>query len=372
MQLRWDTCLTLTDTDRDEFFAEYLDQAGRSCLLIGGAGFDPRAAHVAKYFGSFQRAKMRGIFIREERKLPQPQLGKLADENRGSIGGHLKGNAVFAKLNMFESDVPVGGRKMLEILSKERFEEITDIILDISALSCSVFFPVTRYLLEVCAKAAKAKRSLHLHLLTMEEPQVDRQIRGIPGESVSHLHGFRGDQSMDAGAQKPLLWIPVLAPGTGEILRRVYTYLSRDTNQTPIDVCPIIPFPCHDPRMPDLLICEFRDLLVKWGADFRSLLYAAESDPLDAYRAICEICSARHTTFKALGGSSVVLTPVGNKLLAVGAMLAAIEKDLKVVMVESVGYNEGSGLTDNGSPLRLNHLWLFGPREEQLCHPGIV
>jgi hypothetical protein len=373
MQLRWDSCLRLANSECEDFFADYLDRAERNCLLIGGAGFDPRAAHVAEYFGQFRRAKVRGLFIREERKLAQPQLGKLADKNQQLIGEHLKGNAVFPKLNMFESDIPVGGRKMLQMLSQERFEEVTDIILDISALSCSVFFPVTRYLLAVCTRAAQGQRSLHLHLLTMEEPQVDHQIQGIPGDSVSPIHGFRAEESMDAGAQKPLLWIPVLAPGTGEVLRRVHTYLSRDTTQTPIDVGPIIPFPSHDPRMPDRLICEFRDLLAKWGTDFRSLLYAAESDPLDAYRTICQICSNRHKTFHDLGGSSVVLTPVGNKLLAVGAMLAAIEKNLKVVIIESVGYNEQAArLANNKGPVDLNHLWLFGPKDEQEARGGTL
>ena len=129
-----------------------------------------------------------------------------------------------------------------------------------------------------------------------------------------------------------------LSPGHRDPLSKIYQFIQR--TETPIDVCPIVPFPGSDPRLPDRLVEEYREHLITWRADHRDFLYAAESDPLDSYRAISWLCAMRDDIFRALGGSQVVLSPLGNKILSVGALLAAIERKLPVVMVESVGYDE--------------------------------
>ena len=135
----------------------------------------------------------------------------------------------------------------------------------------------------------------------------------------------------------------------------------------PIDVCPIVPFPGHNPRSPDNLIFEFREALEKWRTDWRNLLYAAESDALDAYRTICSIHSSRSRIFAGLGGSTIVLSPVGNKMLAVGAMLAAMENNLPVALVESLGYDEEVLTTSRHSQNahEFKHLWLSGEAYEE-------
>jgi hypothetical protein len=114
--------------------------------------------------------------------------------------------------------------------------------------------------------------------------------------------------------------------------------------------------------MADKLAEEYREMFGQWKTDTRNLLYAAESDPLDAYRTICSVCAARERTFRNLSGSTVVLSPVGNKLLAVGVMLAAVERDLPVALVESVGYDEDMGAITSSAPhdVAIQHIWLAG------------
>ncbi len=112
--------------------------------------------------------------------------------------------------------------------------------------------------------------------------------------------------------------------------------------------------------MPDRLVEEFQEQLTVWRADLRNIFYAAESDPLDAYRAISELCELRRLLFENLGGSRTILSPLGNKMLAVGTMLAAIEFNIPVAMVESVGYEEEAEVAATCSPSALKHLWLCG------------
>ncbi len=360
MNLKWNSCVSLLGQDCEEFSTDYLDRKNRRCLIIGGAGFDPRTVVVARRFSKFINAPVRGIFFREERNMDQDRLRKLADENQAAIAKMFE--ARFPIISIFADGItPVGGRQAVAELHKENYDGITDIVLDISALSTGVMFPITRMLMEKCERSIQAGKKINLHLFTIESPGVDHKIRGIPCESVTLMHGFRGDGSLESNASKAVLWLPMLAPGAQATLKKIYNTLSSRPT-IPIDVCPIVPFPGHDPRMPDKLVVEFKDEFVRWHTDYRNFLYAAESDPLDAYRAICSIHATRQKIFDPLGGSFLVLSPVGNKLLAVGAMLAAIENNLPVYMVESVGYDEDAAdltVPDIGD-IQINALWLCG------------
>ena len=360
MSLKWDSCVSLLGQDCEDFVTDYLDQKNRRCLIIGGSGFDPRTTVVARRFGKFVNASVCGVFFREERIMDQNRLRTLADANQTVIAEMFE--ARFPNISIFaEGITPVGGRQAVSELNNVKYEGLTDIILDISALSTGLIFPITRMLLERCEQSIHLGHKINLHLLTIESPGVDHKIRGIPCESVTFMHGFRGDGSLESNASKSVLWLPTLAPGAQATLKKIYNTLSSRPT-IPIDVCPIIPFPGHDPRMPDKLIVEFQDEFVRWHTDYRNLLYAAESDPLDAYRAICAIHASRQKIFEPLVGSFLVLSPIGNKLLAVGAMLAAIENNLPVYMVESVGYDEDAAdlSIPNVADNKINAMWLCG------------
>lgn len=360
MNLKWNTCVSMLGNECEAFITDYLDQPTRNVLVLGGSGFDPRTTVVARRLSLFKKASVRGLFFREERIMDQERLRKLADEHQEKITSLVKSE--FVTISVFaEGITPVGGRNAVAAIAKCNLNDITDIVLDISAMSTGVIFPVTRMLLEYCEQFRKNRKIVNLHLFTIESPRVDHKIRGIPSEAATLMHGFRGDGSFESTPTQAILWLPTLAPGAQPTLRKIYNTLSSYPT-IPIDVCPIIPFPGHDSRMPDKLIYEFKDEMTRWHTDSRNLLYAAESDPLDAYRTISSIHASRSKIFDSLGGSLIVLSPVGNKLLAVGAMLAAIQNNLPVFMVESVGYDEDAADLSFPDPSasKINTLWLFG------------
>jgi hypothetical protein len=356
MKLRWDPCVVQDAVEFRAFLPEYLDRAGRYCLIIGGAGFDPRATLVPEKFSALKKCKIDGIFFREERLLDQPLLRSHADNIEKAIRSLLP-SSIFPKIDIFSDAVTaVGGRRALDVIRSVGFDSYTDIFVDISALSCGVFFSIISFLISICDSARDPRFSVHV--LVAEQPEFDYHIRGIPADAASMLHGFKGSQSLDASENATILWIPTLSPGHRSSLGKIHSFIQR--RETPIDVCPIVPFPGSDPRLPDRLVEEYREDLFRWSADHRDFLYAAQSDPLDSYRAISALCTMRDNIFGNLGGSQVVLSPLGNKMLSVGILLAAIEKNLPVVVVESIGYDEGLPEGKKIDDMTLKHVWLYG------------
>jgi hypothetical protein len=53
-----------------------------------------------------------------------------------------------------------------------------------------------------------------------------------------------------------------------------------------------------------------------------------------------------------------VLSPLGTKAMAMGALLSALERDLPIVYVEALRYNIKPTVPDK--PYGLIHLWLTG------------
>lgn len=354
MKPRWDPCVVQNSAEFDGFVAGYLNQAARKVLLIGGAGFDPRARESARRIASCKACQLDAVFFREERLMDQPLLRPRADNAQLELAKILP-QATFSRIEIIPDGVTaIGGRRAVIELSKRDLATYTDVFVDISALSCGVYFSLVAFFVAQCQRHAH----LNLHLLVAEQPNFDHKINGIPSDKAAMLHGFKGEQSLDSNEEQALLWIPTLAPGNPSLLSKVYQFIHR--KDTPIDVCPIMPFPGVDPRMPDRLYEEYNENLRTWNVDDRNFLYAAESDPLDAYRAIHQLVAERTKLFAALGGSQVVLSPLGNKMLSVGAMLAAIDLNLPVAMVESVGYDEQSDAGTACDGVELTHLWLCG------------
>jgi hypothetical protein len=152
------------------------------------------------------------------------------------------------------------------------------------------------------------------------------------------------------------LRIPQLAQGQRAVLERLHTYVN------PHDVCPILPFPAHHPRLADRLIEYYQqEFESSWEVDDSAIVYAAEHNPLDLYRTVLRIDETRKRIFEAFGNSLIVLSPIGNKTLALGALMAAIERDLPVAYVETVAYTaDWSSIPQQpASQGEIVHLWLY-------------
>jgi hypothetical protein len=276
-----------------------------------------------------------------------------------------------ADVAVFEADGAVGlGRRVVELLRGIDISSYTDIVIDFSALSIGSSFPIARLLLARLeaedtgaheGKGTGARPSadgrINLHAMVTARTTTDERILPSPSAVVGPVHGFQGRFGLDETARAAKMWIPQLRFGQQGILGRLYDYLEPD------DVVPVLPFPAHDPRLGDRLIehyaTEFED---RWSVDARSIVYADETSPLDFYRTVLRIDDGRHPVFASTGGSLLILSPMGSKVLALGAMMAAAERDLPVIYVEALGYSAElpEDTEEAYSSSDVVHVWLFG------------
>ena len=348
---RWDPCVAHHADEVNEFLYHYFSRSDRKVVLVAGAGFDPRSCAVATRL-SDTATRVRALLIKENRpNPPQEQLDR-AEANAKALLAALPDQQV-VPIEIFGSDgAVVGGRNIIAILSRHCFDGVTDVIVDISALSVGTSFPIIRYFVE---RIGCGKEAANLHLLIAHNPRLDADILSIASDLPGYVHGFRGSSTLFDTADAARLWLPQLAKGRRSALGRLYDFIE------PHDTCPILPFPASDPRLGDALAEEYlTELESTWSVDTRNIVYADEGDPLDLYRTILRLDDLRQPVFAETGGSMLVLSPLGNKVMALGALMAALERDLPIVHLESIGYELKARVPMEVDNPNLIHVWLEG------------
>lgn len=360
----WDPCIVHRGDEVETFIAEYFGQVDRKALLVAGAGFDPRACIVANRLGrTASHSHMRTLLVKEQRPNPRPHHVERADANTRALRASVR-EAHIEAIQIFGSDgAVVGGRNVIKALGQQRFEGLTDIVVDISALSVGTSFPIIRYLAKMLAGK---QATVNLHVFVAHDPEMDAAIRPISSDAPGYVHGFRGGSTLSTAVDVARLWLPQLATGRRAAVRRLYDFVD------PHDTCPILPFPASDPRLGDVLAEEYLPLLeTSWGIDTRDIVYADEGDPLDLYRTILNLDDLRRPVFEQSGGSTLVLSPLGSKVMALGALMAALERDLPVAYLEAFDYNVETGTPADTDSCTLIHIWLEGdvyPRSRKDCY----
>ena len=346
-----------------DFIRGHFSQKQRSCLLVAGAGFDPRSATVAGLLADAVQGtegrRLHALFVRERRPNPGADLLARGDRHAEQLRTLVPGaDMVDVEVLSPDDGAVVGGHRAVQAMRDKgvaRLEGVTDIVLDMSALSIGISFPVARFLLQACETAG---RMIEFHVIVASHPQLDAAITSVPNDAVDPIRGFSGAIDLAESTEEPKIWLPHLSPGRNSALQ-----LIRDKLQGPVDVCPVLPLSQRDPRAADRLIAEFEsELSADWEVDPRNLVYAIEDDPLDLYRTISSIHRRRTRVFSQVTRSHVILSPSGNKLLAIGSLMAALEYDLPVRYVEAVSYEVDWSKVAEVDPAasRLVHVWLHG------------
>jgi len=354
---RWDLAITHRADECVEFVKDYFDQEDRNILLIAGAGFDPRATILAETLGALTKSTLRAALIKEIRRgSADEDLHALATENLERLTAALPAHEILS-IEIFSADGSVsGGRAAARAVSTLDLTEVTDIVVDVSALSIGVSFPIIRWVLDF---PARAQWNLNVHLFVAHQPALDDRIVATPSDTPVPVHGFDGRLRLSSENQQiARLWLPQLAKGRASALSTIYSKTNAE------EVCVVLPFPASHPRAGDSLLEEMLTSTsgIPWEFDPRSIVYADESDPLDLYRTIMRLQALREPVFKEYGGSSLILSPIGSKVMALGALLAALERNLPVLYLEDFSYTlVDDPLTDVDlvGP-SLMHVWLEG------------
>jgi len=347
------------------FIEEHFGEQHRRVLLVGGAGFDPRCLTVAQMLVSVLGDRLEALLVREQRPAASPPLRDRANAHISALQRLIPALRV-VDVMVFEQDGAVGvGRQVVDVIKLVDMSLYTDIVVDFSALSIGSSFPITRLLLKRLEDEDQredtalnaADRRVNLHAMVTARSTTDDRIQPMPSSVVGPVHGFQGRFGIDETARAAKLWLPQLRFGQRGILERLHDHLRPD------DVVPVLPFPAHDPRLGDRLIEHYaREFERVWSVDARSIVYADERSPLDFYRTVLRIHDGRDPVFAETGGSLLILSPVGSKVLSLGGLMAAIERDLPVMYVEALSYAAEIEVDEEASysVADVVHVWLFG------------
>lgn len=351
---KWDHCIYHRGAQTQRFVTDYFSQDHRRIVLVAGAGFDPRSLTVCEMIAARMGTRAKAFFIREERPNPGGALLSRAEANLSRMQELLPANETRI-IDVFAADgAVIGGRNGVLLVDQLSFEGITDIVVDFSALSIGVAFPIVSHLF---SKLQRGSELPNLHLMVTDEPLTDQLIIPTASDSAETIHGFKGGLGLDQNANAAKLWLPQLVGGRNAVFEKIHGFVK------PHDVCPILPFPSSHPRLQDELIQSYgAEFESTWQVDTRNLLYADEHNPLDLYRTILRIGDMRSRVFAEVGGSLIILSPIGSKVLAIGALMAAIDRGFAVAHVEAIHYTVNLDEIDKRRPApgEVLHVWLSG------------
>lgn len=359
---KWrERCITHYDAKVIEFFNKHFQESNRKCLLIGGAGFDPRSTLILKELANVLGENLTACVIKEERPNPDQELSDRANKNLDIIK-LLNIDLKVEKVDIFASDEAVmAGHNIVQVLLNMDFSDYSDIIIDMSALSVGICYPIVKFVYD---NFEQKNCQANVHLVLISDPSLDESIKAEPAERPSYVRGFDLPK-LSGEARKALLWIPVLSENNQNTLNKIHAYVKPD------DTCPILPFPSEDPKKGDRIAFEvFSSIQSSWGGALENdwqlephnFIFSDERKPLDIYRTILRIDADRSPVFEGLDGSTILLSPLGSKIPSMGVLLSALEMEFPIVYVEAINYKVDWKQVDSrvDDDQKIVHIWLQG------------
>ena len=347
-------CVAHECEEAREFFEDVLCVSER-VLFIGTVGLEASSLYFPMLLRKSTQVDYR--FIVEKRPSVAPDLVKLGLRHRAFLEANLgSARTQFVEVAVVADDgATVAGRNAVNAAGKWLGPAYSDIVIDATGMSRGTCFPITKQAMEIATR-----HGANLHLVVAGEKKRTLQIRSETNDRADWVQGFQGKMWSDQAEDIMTLWVPQLSERMSGALSRMYPVL-----QNLSEVCPILPFPAYDLRRGDNLRSEYRDALQnEWEAGSLDLIYAHETDPLDVFRTVSKLHNTRQRVF---GGTeqlaTTVLSPNGWRVGSIGMLLAAIEHDLPMLYVETVGYSCEGEIPETIEPKVPDvswHLWLAG------------
>jgi hypothetical protein len=346
-------------------------QAGRDVLFVLGKGFDPRMCLGLRSLleaGGIGKRDVIAIEFDEGASSPSKAYEQLVQANWTELNRLIagKGTLLAKPLKMWSDDGRrIGSRSAAGLFGSPRdFAGCTDIFLDISALPRGIYFPLIAKILYLLDEGAdEGGKKPNLHVVVAEDSVLDRRIQdeGVD-DTATYVHPFRSGLEMEATADHPKVWIPVLGERQVTQLERIYDLVMPD------EIAPLLPSPSLNPRRSDDLLLEYRELLFdRLRVEPRNFIFGSERNPFEVYRQIRRAVLHYRDALQPLGGCKAVLSALSTKLLSVGALLVAYELkqarvDVGIAHVECQGYTIEGGAQGDGAKTEseLFGLWLWG------------
>lgn len=308
-------------------------------LYVAGRGFDVRARVVLNSFVSnltqsgatidradLVLADLTGYRIGETLRALTTENAAALEQTFSAIG---KVHAVsVGPVTVGEDDVGPSSSLRLGVDKILRHVcDQTDIILDVSSLPRVVYLALLTGILQKLvpnkhAPTGLAANGVNLQVLVAEDAALDGSIRSEdPHNDLVLVPGFSSALHAESVQDWPAVWFPVLGENRVSQLQKVMESIPSDA-----EICPVLPQPSSDLRRADRLLTEYKvPLFDARRTPISNVLYAHESHPFEAYRQMLGAMNRYRESMGVLGGCRLVVTPLGSKLITIGAGLACYE-----------------------------------------------
>jgi hypothetical protein len=337
----WDHYVFRRGSAVHELWDNLLKERPVELLYIAGRGFDLRAQTVMREFVAGQRGAGRRTVSAKLLLLDfhgyelDESIVRLTEENAAALEAAFSplGPTVTVAIEVVDGE-EANASDALRQRVRRVLEEVpgkTDIILDVSSLPRATYLALLttilhklvpdKHIREGAAHPLHAE-GVNFQVLVAEDARLDGQIRAEdPSNDLLNIPGFFTAWQAESVQDWPLVWFPVLGEGRVNQLLRIGSSIPSEA-----EVCPVVPHPSKDPRHADRLLMEYREALFdSRRTPTSNILHAHESQPFEAYRQLLGAMKRYQDSMTILGGCRLVMTPLGSKLLTLGAGLACFE-----------------------------------------------
>lgn len=337
------------------------EEAGGASLYVLGVGFDPRSLVGLQQFITAlgHTPEVARIDLPPPSPASDPLARTLAADNLALFDETLDATHVrVIPYPTVHERMNAGPLIAREVSNPDFLSGFRHVVVDISSLPSTVHFPLVAALLQACDAPAEhpARFRGQVQVVACENPVVDASIRDLGISNAAVVGGFRGTLGKE-GAPETVIWAPTIGERCGPALRAIHAFLN------PKDTTPILPFPARRPRRADDLLLECQiELFEEFLVTPSNIIYADERNPFDLYRTLCRLGRDYREALAPLGDAMVVLSAHSSKLLSIGVLLAAYERQLPIVAAPASEYSidQNVDLDSASQSNRVVCLWLTG------------
>lgn len=332
-------------------------------LYVLGVGFDPRCLVGLREFLELNhqvRPKILRVELKPLRTTTQSMVIQLVDQHLDEFEVLTKGLEVeTVPYSAFKRPDSAGTHLAREITEVERLVGVSHLVIDISSMPTTLFFPIIKAALKASDLPPDANGHFggEIQVVVCENPELDAKIKELGVSEALYVGGFRPRRYGEADSGGPTIWVPVLGENAELALRAIHSLLE------PNDICPVLPFPAVKPRRADKLVLEYQSVLFEaFKVRPSDFVYSDERNPFDLYLALYRLERDYKSALELLGTPMVAVSAHGSKLLSVGMLLAAYERDIPIAaaVVDDYEIDPEASLETLSEANQLCCLWLAG------------
>lgn len=336
----WDQYVFRRGSDANDLWDGLFENRSLKILYIAGSGFDVRAQTVMRECidsiltsnAKVEDAKLALIDFKSYRL--DDALEQLTKQNGEGLISIFSAIGTVNKVSFgisgdgeelsATSALRNGTDAILEMVTDQ-----TDIVLDASSLPRVIYLALMTSLLNRLVPDRNienplAANGVNFQVLVAEDAGLDGQIMAEdPSSEIVYVPGFSGALQAATVQEWPLVWFPILGEHRVNQLQQIIRSIEI-SGET--EICPVLPHPSRNPRRADRLLVEYKaPLFDSQRTPTSNILYVHESQPFEAYRQLLSAMTRYRDSLTVLGGCRLVVTPLGSKLVTLGAGLACFE-----------------------------------------------